>query len=31
MECRLCRYMWRDKWDAGCIGTCGGINEVLAV
>ena len=31
MRCRLCRYMWEDKRDAGCVGICGRINEVQAV
>ena len=40
MRCRLCGYMWRDKWDAGsvigicdiwCVGICWGINEMQAV
>ena len=27
----LCRYMWGNKGDVGCVGVCGGINEMQAV
>ena len=31
MRCSLCRYMWGDKLDAGCVDICRGINEMQAV
>ena len=31
MRCRQCRYMCGNKWDAGSVGICGGINETQAM